>query len=848
MAVVTRKKTVLIFLLVLALGIFLPPNINGARFKPRLAAALSAALGRPVKIGSVSFRVLPRPGFDLYDFEVADDQTFSAEPLLSCGKVTADLRLTSLWQGRLEIANLKLQNATDRVQPSLNLVYLNGHWNVESLLARAEQVPTAPTAKKRAEQRARFPYIEADDGRINIKIGPVKKPYALMNTDFAFWLASEDIWHLRLQGRPMRTDMGLSDTGKIKVEGDLKRASDWQQTPVKLQLSWDDGQLGQLSKLALGHDKGWRGALYATAELTGTFVDMHLTAQASLQDFRRYDINRRGMFTLSARCLGEYGQGLLDFNCSLPVESGGIRLSGKFSPTSPTNYDVSLVANRVPLSAVATFARYAKRTVPDDLTASGQLDAAFAFHSHDNMPQEWHGTGSTSPFVVRSSVASDPIQVTGIHFHVGVAGILKETVSARARHKEAKPSPVIEGRSVTLDPFSIQLGTQATLQAQGSFRSADYLLAVKGTAPLERILDLGNVSGFQSRIKNATGTVNLDVSVNGPWANFAPAGLSGTAHLENVTAVIPGVKEPLLMPTADVHFSESEMVLITVAQFDHSPVTLTGSISNQIQCASETPCPLQFDLRADSLATQDVASLLGSSQTGWRLPFISPSDKLPDFRASGTISLATFSAGQLPLEKFIAHVEVGEHALVLDHINARIADGSVQGDWRIDWTTSPARYAGSGAVTGVSLEHLPLPDAASSLLASWITGKTNLEYSLELSGTGGEELLTSARGHAEFTMVNGLSRALTLESSRPTRLQNLQGRCEINHEVLELLESKFKAENRIYEISGTISLADKQAKLKVSNSATQWEITGALEKPNVVSQRLTAQQMSPNAQ
>src|SRR5215510_16331412 len=219
----TRKaKLILAVIVMILVCIFVPPNVNGTRFRDRLAPALSSVLGREVKIGQVRYRLLPRPGFDLYDFQVADDPAFSAEPLLMCGKVTADLRLTSLWHGRLEIANLKLQNASNRVPPSLNLVYLEGHWNLESLLVRAEQVPSAPTTKKRAEQRARFPYIEADAGRINPKIGPEKTPYALVNTDFAFWLAAEDLWHVRLQGNPVRTDMNLTDTGKIKIEGDLK--------------------------------------------------------------------------------------------------------------------------------------------------------------------------------------------------------------------------------------------------------------------------------------------------------------------------------------------------------------------------------------------------------------------------------------------------------------------------------------------------------------------------------------------------------------------------------------------------------------------------------------------------
>src|SRR5438552_1608484 len=116
--VLSRKKIVFALVVVIALAIFLPPNINGARFSKRLASTLSQALGRQVKIGSVQFRLLPRPGFDLYNFEVLDDPAFNAEPLLLCGQVTADLRLTSLWRGRLEIANLKLQNANDKAPPS----------------------------------------------------------------------------------------------------------------------------------------------------------------------------------------------------------------------------------------------------------------------------------------------------------------------------------------------------------------------------------------------------------------------------------------------------------------------------------------------------------------------------------------------------------------------------------------------------------------------------------------------------------------------------------------------------------------------------------------------------------
>jgi hypothetical protein len=842
-AVASNKKAMLALALALVLGVFLPPNINGKRFQQKLAATLSDALGRHVKIGSVSYRLLPRPGFDVYDLEVDDDPAFSAEPLLRCGRATADLRLTSLWQGRLEIANLKLQYSTDAVPPSLNLVYRDGHWNLESLIARVEQVPTAPTAKKSAERRSRFPYIEAEGGRINLKSGLEKKPYALIDTDFGFWLAAEDVWHFRLRGRPVRADMDLSDTGRIKVEGDFKRASDWRQTPVQLQASWIGGQLGQISRLATGHDQGWRGGFDAKTEAAGTFQNLKITTQADLQNFRRYDINRRGMFTLTTRCIGGYGQGMLEFDCGMPLETGGVRLRGKLAPSAPANYDLSLVANRVPISALIALACHAKRTLPDDLSATGQLDAAFAFHGGDNIPQDWHGTGSTSALVLRSLSASTAVQVPGMHFHLGGGEEAQEELT-KGKRPGKKIAPTANPRSLVIDPFAIQLGSGVALQAQGEIGGSDYMLAVKGIAPLERVLDVGIFAGFPSHIGNTAGTADLNLDMHGRWADFAPAQLGGTAHLENVTAAIPGVSRRLLLPKADVHFGDTDAVLVASSQFEDSPVAFTGSVTAQLNCPQGSVCPLQFNLQAESLNTQDVADLLGIGQAGWKLPFMSAVNQVPDIRAVGGLSVAHLVVDRIPLEKFIAHLEIGDHTLAVDRATAKLADGSLQADWSVDWKNAPARYKSTGTMTGVSLERFPLSPSASSILASWIAGKARLNYSLEFVGLTMEEMLLSARGSAEFTVPSGVSQALTLES-RPTRFQALQGRCEFKNRVLELPESKFKAENRIYDVSGTVSLADNQAKLKVNNHVTQWEITGELQKPKVAAQHLTAQISDP---
>ena len=235
------------------------------RLRTRIVRSISLALGRPVDVGSVTLRLLPQPGFELENFVVHEDPEFGAEPVLQSSDVVATVRVSSLLRGRLEIARLSL------TEPSLNLVRNSeGRWNLEKLVERAASTPVAPTAKTRSEVRPGFPYIEADHGRINFKFGQEKKPYTLTEANFALWQDSENAWGIRLKAQPMRTDFNLSDTGVLEVDGSWQRSANLHETPLQFTVQWEGAQLGQVTKLTLGQDKGWRGAVRLSATLTGT--------------------------------------------------------------------------------------------------------------------------------------------------------------------------------------------------------------------------------------------------------------------------------------------------------------------------------------------------------------------------------------------------------------------------------------------------------------------------------------------------------------------------------------------------------------------------------------------------
>jgi hypothetical protein len=641
--------------------------------------------------------------------------------------------------------------------------------------------------------------------------------------------------------------MNLNDTGTIRLEGDVKRSPALRDMPVKLQVSWEKAQLGQFTSLVLGQDKGWRGELEANAELSGPLAALHISAAATLSNFRHFDINRDATPQLKTRCLGDYTNAVLALKCDTPMgSSGGLLMTAHFMPAAK-NYDVSLVATRVPLSVLAAFARHARGSLPEDFTATGDVNAAFGFHSHAGV-HDFHGTGNTTPFLLRTAAGEKDFAVSAIRFHMGKPDtpalvVPRKKKKGVAPAEPAPPSAAFQPSALSIDAFSVQMGPSTTLEVQGNLDAAGYFASAKGMVPMERLLAFGRATGFPSQISNATASAQVDFNISGTWANFVPARLHGTAHLQNLAAWIPGIKDRLVFSEADAQITDTALTLNHITgQFEHSPIAFTGSVSSPLTCSGDGSCPLEFDLHLDSLAVADAANVLGFSDKGWSLPFISGSEnKLPDFRAAGNLAAGELRVDDVPLEKFTAHLEVGDHTLAINHIAAKLGGGSAQGEWKMDWSGAQPHYAGTGVLDGVAFDRVGPPETVAGQIAQWISGKGQVSYNAHFEGKSTSDMLSSAAGRIEFQVSNGTSKMLALEGGRPLRFQTAQGALEMEKQSLRILPSKFKAENRIYTASGTISLSNKQAKLKVSNSGTQWEITGALEKPQITPQPLTAQ-------
>jgi hypothetical protein len=308
---------------VLLLLLLTPPLINVNRLRKRIAASMSASLGRPVHLDGLTLQLLPIPGFTLQNLVVSDDPAFGNEPVIRANVVEITLRPSSLWRRQVELSSIRF------VEPSLNLVRnAQGQWNLQGLLMHAAQMSSAPTEQSKAGPTPRFPYIEATNGRVNVKLADEKQPFSLVEADFALWLPSAEQWRVRLEGKPARTDMNVSNAGTMRLEGSLQRAATVGDVPVDLRASWHDAPLGEASKLLTGADAGWRGTLNVDATLAGPMSAAKLATGLHINDLRRADFVPSRLLDLNVECNGDVDATnavVHDPSCTLPtpVPDGG---------------------------------------------------------------------------------------------------------------------------------------------------------------------------------------------------------------------------------------------------------------------------------------------------------------------------------------------------------------------------------------------------------------------------------------------------------------------------------------------------------------------------------------------
>lgn len=796
------------------------------RLRSQIANSIGSALGRKVTLDNVRVHLLPRPGFDLEGLVIDDDPAFSAEPMIRAQDVSAAIRFRSLLRGRLEIATL---SATE---PSINLVRnQDGRWNLASLLERNAQIPAAPTTKAPSERRPAFPYLEAGHARINFKIEQEKKSYALTDADVALWQDSENSWGARMQAQPVRTDFNLTDTGLLELTATWQRASNVRQTPVQVAVRWDKGQLGQITKLLSGKDRGWRGGVTFTANLSGTPETLLIKSAIQVDDFHRYDILGSENVRLSTGCSGEYSaiDGVLrTLLCQSPVGGGTVEIAGGLRPslTAPS-YDLTVKVEKVPLASAFRLLRQAKKQLPADLSAAGLLDAEFHALRNGSTPAEVDGEGTAANVRLFSNAGKNVIAFGDVPLSL---------VSANPRKKSGEGSKGNGGPvelQLRIGTVPLALGGSTPANAVGWVSASGYCFLLVGDATIGNLFRLKNALGLSGFSPAAEGFAKVDINVLGPWQGFAAPTIVGTAQLRSVRAEMRGLNAPIEIASAAMTLAPDAAAMEKISA-QTGDTHWNGSITAPRPC-SPLNCAFQFDLVADQLSTGDFVDwfIARAARRPW-YRLLNPADQsgtspLLTLRGRGSLHIGHLQLKNVLASQIATQIELDRGKIKLTNLRGQLLQGTHQGNWTIDVSTRPPTYQAAG-----TLQNISLAQVGALMNDAWVSGTADAKFEGTASGDNFADLLEHASGKFQFAMRNGTLLHLDAPGSATHfPVHRFKGNLQLENGKWELSGSKLESHDGIYQIMGTASSASGLKFRLTRNDEQSWNLTGTLAKPHL---------------
>jgi hypothetical protein len=777
-------------LVALLVVLLVPPLVSVSHYKSQITHLMAASFGRPVRLSSVSVRLLPRPGFVLTDLTVQEDPAYGAEPVLHANEVTASIRLLSLWRGRLEISKISVDEA------SLNLVRTPaGRWNLDPLFRTAAE-KAGPSAG------LHLPYLVATNSRINIKNGAEKLPFSLVNTDLSFWQEKPGNWRIQLRGQPARTDLSLeqADTGVVKLDASLQHASELRQMPVHLDLEWREAQLGQLTRLVIGSDPGWRGDLTGELHLDGTANAAQVKTRLRATGVHRAEFAPAAPLDFDARCGFTYhfsARAIENMTCDSPLGDGHIRLAGDL-PGEGGLPHFSVELDRIPVAAGLDALRTVRSDFGPGLLAKGSVSGkiTYAESAPENGAQE---AAAASPKPGKARVektrAVVPAPLTG-SFTVDSFELSGDGLSQPIQlpKLELTPAALLPGQqpgkllsAALAATVAIPAGGAEPLTVISRISLSGYQVTVHGQASVARARELAHVAGMAqaTALDSLAGDpVSVLLNAEGPWlsaqktlfnntpqagtqtgpaAATAEAGipatdtLSGTVTLRNADWKADYLANHVTIAQATLHLDNGEIRWDPVV-FSYGPVKGTASLTLPASCDAHEPCQPHFqvqfgDLDADALQQ----AMLGAQKKGTMLSTLiarlhsSAAPAMPQLE--GTVKADSLILGRVTLREPSMTLRILPTGAEITGLDAGLLGGRVHGGGTLHpagtGQNNPA-YSFEG-----TLEKLSTQAVGQLLGLHWSGGTFDANGKVDLSGFTAKDLAASAKGTVHFDWQHG---------------------------------------------------------------------------------------------
>jgi hypothetical protein len=262
--------------------VVVPRLVDTARVRSLIAGVAGQALGRPVRFGSVSVTVLPRPAVVVRDVEVGEDPAFGPAPFARLPEARVRLRLWPLLLLRAELGDVVAE------RPVISVVRdAQGRWNVASL-----GVPAEPRAGGRTRGgtgggapagAVLLSRVRIDDGAITFETRAGRAPirYRVEGLDVTLTAGAGAPAAFRGDARVQPGDLAIAIDGGTLALGAGRGLLD---SPVGGRVRVQTDQLRPLVAASLGPEPSVAGVLRGAFAMGGTVGRPRATGEVELTD------------------------------------------------------------------------------------------------------------------------------------------------------------------------------------------------------------------------------------------------------------------------------------------------------------------------------------------------------------------------------------------------------------------------------------------------------------------------------------------------------------------------------------------------------------------------------------
>ncbi|HEV2688227.1 MAG TPA: AsmA family protein, partial [Bryobacteraceae bacterium] len=660
-----RRTAIIALLALIAFG-FVAPHVKANRLRPRIQAALEAALNRRVHIGDVRLNLFTGPGFTVEGVLIDDDPAAGIEPFAHVDSMRARVRLTSLLAGRLAFSSLKLDN------PSVNLVKMqSGPWNIQPLLDR--------TTKPNAAHAHAVPDIQIIDGRLNFKFGDTKSVFYISGADVDVYPNKDGDVVIHFSGEPARTDRGSQTFGELSARGLLKSGANGEDQ-LNMGLRLERTSISEMVHLFNARDVGVHGSAIANARLAGPLNHLEVTGDLNINDIHRWDlmpakgegwtVNYRGYLDLRGHQLEV--ETIAPEGQTMPV-SLKLRLADYLAAPK---WAASCTFLDLPAASLVETARHMGAPFPPGVQVEGKVKGGIGYSNDGGLQGE---------LAVESASVKFP--------HAAAA--------------EFDAAPVLfSNRAIAFGPAEVRMENGQSAQIEAEYALDESRVQLKVTT---RQLTIAEVQSSAEHVISAPPIPLLEKLRQGTWKGWIAfdrkadrEGVwSGEYDLQNAVMDIPGLGAPLRFATASVDMKEG-VIQMNRIHARAGDVKLEGDYRYD----PEAMRPHRVRITIPELQLAELERLMlpalnrneGFLARTFRLRKQAVPTWLQDRRLDGSVQVDRLLNGDAPLGALHARVVWDGPTILLSNVDCRLDEMHGTGKMTVNLANALPSYVPSGRI------------------------------------------------------------------------------------------------------------------------------------------------------